>query len=356
MCTGASKGINLKSCVDFGKNSTEVNMVQESIPLIELLKEEEGPILVATHENPDADALGSALALCEFLRKKGKNAFAGCKDSIPHFLNFLPGAEDVIRLPVEELFSLAIVVDASGFYRVNAEIRAIKRARIDHHIGGEFYGEHDYIDPEAPSTTALVYKLLCAWDRTAIDERIANNLYAGLATDTGFFRYSNTNAEAFSLAKELVELGAKPHWVYTNFSERESLNKMRLISKVLDTITMHEDGLVAGISVFDRFFKETGCEYADSEGLVNYPRSIDGVEVAYAIIEKPEEGIWKVSLRSKGRVDVERIARSLGGGGHKYASGCKIRVRDYQTAMETLLRAVREELVNQGFLVKQTVG
>ncbi len=330
-------------------------MFEQSIPLIELLKREEGTILIASHENPDADTLGSALALYLFLKKKGKKVIVGCKDKVPHFLDFLPGSEEVVKLPVNEVFSLAIVVDASGFYRINAEVKALRKVRIDHHIGGDFYGEYDYIDPSAPSTTALIYKLLCAWDRSAIDKDIAQNLYAGLATDTGFFKYSNTNAEAFQLAKELVELGAEPHWTYVNFSERESLNKMKLISKVLDTLSLHEDGLVAGITIFDRFFKETGCEYSDSEGLVNYPRSLEGVEVAYAIIEKPDEGVWKVSLRSKGKVDVEKIAETLGGGGHKYASGCKIKDTNYQSAFEKLLSAIREGLEREG-LIKNAVS
>lgn len=134
-------------------------MVEQNIPLIELLKEEKGPILIASHENPDADTLGSALALYLFLKKKGKKVVVGCKDKVPHFLDFLPGAKDVLRLPVDDIFSLAVVVDASGFSRVNAEVKAFRKARIDHHIGGEFYGEYDYIDPEAPSTTALIYRL-----------------------------------------------------------------------------------------------------------------------------------------------------------------------------------------------------
>jgi len=330
-------------------------MFEQSIPLIELLKREEGHILVASHENPDADTLGSALALYLFLKKKGKKVTVGCKDKVPHFLDFLPGAGDVVLLPVNEVFSLAIVVDASGFYRINAEVKALRKARIDHHIGGDFYGEYDYIDPFAPSTTALIYRLLCAWDRSAIDKDIAQNLYAGLATDTGFFKYSNTTAETFQLARELVELGAEPHWTYVNFAERESLNKMKLISKVLDTLSLHEDGLVAGITIFDRFFKETGCEYSDSEGLVNYPRSLEGVEVAYAIIEKPEEGVWKVSLRSKGKVDVAKIAEALGGGGHKYASGCKIKADSYESALEKLLSAIREGLKKEG-LIKHAVS
>lgn len=134
-------------------------------------------------------------------------------------------------------------------------------------------------------------------------------MYSGLATDTGFFRYSNTTAEVFEMAKELVQLGADPYKTYVMFSERESLNKMKLISKVLETLTCYEDGLVAGVIILDRFFKETGTEYSDSEGLVNYPRSIEGVEVAFALIEKSDEGVFKVSLRSKGKVDVAKLQK-----------------------------------------------
>jgi phosphoesterase RecJ-like protein len=319
-------------------------MKVETIPLIELLKEEKGSILIASHESPDADTLGSALALYLFLKKKGKRVSVGCKDKVPHFLDFLPHVEDVIKLPTQEVYDLAIVVDASGFYRVGAEVKAIKRVRIDHHIGGEFYGEWDYIDYSEPATASIVYKLLKSWDKDCIDQEIAQCLYSGLATDTGFFRYSNTTAEVFEMAKELVQLGADPYKTYVMFSERESLNKMKLISKVLETLTCYEDGLIAGITILDRFFKETGTEYSDSEGLVNYPRSIEGVEVAFALIEKSDEGVFKVSLRSKGKVDVAKIAERLGGGGHKYASGCKIKAQDYQSALETVLSAIKEEL------------
>lgn len=319
-------------------------MKVETIPLIELLKEEKGSILIASHESPDADTLGSALALYLFLKKKGKRVSVGCKDKVPHFLDFLPHVEEVIKLPTQEVYDLAIVVDASGFYRIGAEVKAIKRVRIDHHIGGEFYGEWDYIDYSEPATASIVYKLLKSWDKDCIDQEIAQCLYSGLATDTGFFRYSNTTAEVFEIAKELVQLGADPYKTYVMFSERESLNKMKLISKVLETLTCYEDGLIAGITILDRFFKETGTEYSDSEGLVNYPRSIEGVEVAFALIEKPDEGVFKVSLRSKGKVDVAKIAERLGGGGHKYASGCKIKAQDYQSALEMVLSAIKEEL------------
>ncbi len=319
-------------------------MRKESIPIVEFLKDVKGSILIATHENPDGDALGSGMALYLFLKKMGKEAYIGSKDGVPHFLDFLPHAEEVVRLPDDRFYDVGIVVDSSGFFRIGADVKVAKRIRIDHHVGGDFYGRHDLIDPTAPATASLIYEIIRAWDEDAIDKDIATCIYVGLATDTGFFKYSNTNEYTFELAKRLVSRGAQPHYVYRMFSERESLGKMKLISKVLETLKLYEDGLVAGITILDRFFKETGTTYEDSEGLVNYPRSIEGVEVAFAIIEKPEEKVWKVSLRSKAEVDVSKIAESLGGGGHKYASGCKIKANTYEEALNTLLNAIRQQL------------
>ncbi len=319
-------------------------MKRETVPLVEFLKETKGSILILTHENPDGDALGSAMALYLFLKKKGKDVTVGCKDRIPHFLDFIPHSEEVVSLPDGRFYDIGIIVDSAGFYRAGTEVKVAKRIRIDHHVGGEFYGRYDYIDPKAPATASLIYELISAWDESEIDKDIATCIYAGLATDTGFFRYSNTNEYTFELAKKLVHWGADPNYVYRMFAERESLGKMKLISKVLETLTLYEDGLVAGITIFDRFFKETGTEYSDSEGLVNYPRSLEGVEVAFALIEKPDEGIWKVSLRSKVNVDVSKIAERLGGGGHKYASGAKIEASSYQEALDKLLSEIHKQL------------
>lgn len=319
-------------------------MVKQDIPIVEFLKNAKGSILILTHENPDGDSLGSGLALYKFLKKKGKEVYIGSKDEVPHFLDFLPKSNEIIKIPNGKFYDIGIIVDASGFYRAGAEVKVGKKIRIDHHVGGEFYGKYDYIDPNAPATAVLIYELIKNWDEAAIDEEIATCIYTGLATDTGFFRYSNTDERAFELAKELVRFGADPYYVYTMFSEREKPNKMKLISKVLETLELYEDGQVAGILIFRKFLEETGTSYEDTEGLVNYPRAIEGVKVAFALIEKPEEGIWKVSLRAKGNVNVGRIAERLGGGGHKYASGAKIKTRDYKEALNKLLEAVRKEL------------
>ncbi len=319
-------------------------MKVESIPIVEFLRAHKGSIIILPHENPDGDAFGSALALYLFLKKVGKEVYIGCKDKVPHFLDFLPYIEEVIKIPNGKVYDVGIIVDSADFNRIGTQIKVIKKIRIDHHLGGEYYSIYDYIDTSAPSTTAIVYEIIANWDESAIDKDIATCIYTGLATDTGFFKYTNTTEYAFDLAKKLVHYGADPNFVYRMFSERESVNKMKLIAKALETLTLYEDGLVAGITLFDKFFKETNTEYTDSEGLVNFPRFIEGVEVAFAIIEKPEEEVWKVSLRSKTKANVARIASVLGGGGHKYASGCKIKANSYEEALEKLLKAIKEEL------------
>ncbi len=319
-------------------------MKVEGVPIVDYLREHKGSIIILPHENPDGDAFGSALALYLFLKKKGKEVYIGCKDSVPHFLDFLPHIDEVIRIPNGKVYDTGIIVDSADFSRIGTEIKVLRKIRIDHHLGGEYYGPYDYIDTTAPSTTAIIYEIIASWDESAIDKDIATCIYTGLATDTGFFKYTNTNEYAFDLAKKLVHYGADPNFVYRMFSERESFNKMKLIAKALETLTLYEDGLVAGITLFDRFFKETNTTYTDSEGLVNFPRFIESVEVAFAIIEKPDEQVWKVSLRSKTKANVANIASSLGGGGHKYAAGCKIKASSYEEALERVLNAIREEL------------
>ncbi len=295
------------------------------VPAAEFLKNFEGKVLLASHENPDGDTVGSALALYLFLKKLGKDVKVGCKDRVPYFLDFLPASRDYIKLPTEEEFDLCVVVDASSHKRLGAPVKAKTFMRIDHHKGGDFYREEDIVDVEAPATAAVVYYLVKNIDESLIDREIATCLYTGLATDTGFFVNSNTGAETLKTAAELVEkYGVDPHEVAVNVKERNPLRRLKLLSKVLDTLSLHLEGKVSSIYVLRDWMDRLGATYEDTEGFVNYARSLDGVEVAVFVIEKPEEGVWKVSLRSKGRADVSVVCEKFGGGGHKYAAGCKI--------------------------------
>jgi phosphoesterase RecJ-like protein len=317
-------------------------IVKEIVPAAEFLKNFEGKILLASHENPDGDTIGSALALYLFLKKMGKDVKVGCKDSVPYYLDFLPASREYIKLPIDEKFDLCVVVDASSHTRLGAPVNAEEFMRIDHHKGGDFYREADIVDVEAPATASVVYYLLKNIDESLIDRDIATCIYTGLATDTGFFINSNTDAETLKLAAELVEkYGVNPHFVATNVKERNRLGRLKLLSKVLDTLELHSGGKVAFIHTLKDWMEETDTSYEDTEGFVNYARSVEGVEVAAFVIEKPEEGVWKVSLRSKGKADVSVVCEKFGGGGHKYAAGCKLPLN---LSLEEVKRKLLEEI------------
>jgi len=320
------------------------------VPAAEFLKKFNGKILIASHENPDGDTIGSALSLYLALKKLGKDVTVGCKDRVPYFLEFLPASRDFIRLPTQEEFDLCIVVDASSVKRLGAEVKAKRFMRIDHHKGGDFYCQCDLIDAEAPATAVVVYYLLKHLREELIDRDIATCIYTGLATDTGFFVNSNTTAEALKLASLLVEkYKVDPHEVAVNVKERNPVRRLKLLSKVLDTLQLHLGGKVSSIYVLKEWMDKLGATYEDTEGFVNYARSIEGVEVAIFVIEKPEEGVWKISLRSKGEADVSLVCEKFGGGGHKYAAGCKIpRTHSLEEVLNQLLKEIEKVLPKGG--------
>ena len=330
-------------------------IVEEYIPAARFLEKFNGKILLASHENPDADTIGSACALYLFLKKLGKNVKLGCKDEVPYFVDFLPASRDFIKLPTDEEFDLCIVVDAAHKGRIGAPVKAKQFMRIDHHKGGEFYGEQDLIDVEAPATAAVVHYLLSNWKPELIDRDIATCIYTGLVGDTGFFTNSNTDAKTLKLAALLAErYKVDPHYVAVNIKERNPLGRFKLLSKVLDTLELHAGGKIASMYVLKEWLDETGTSYEDTEGFVNYARGIEGVDVALFIVERPQEGVWKISLRSKEKTDVSVICEKFGGGGHKYAAGCKIpRTKELDEVKRELLEEIEKQMRLQGVLKEE---
>ena len=312
-------------------------------PIVERLKKEEGKILIFTHENPDADGIGSMLALCHFLTKKGKNITCGMKDDVPYICNFLPGVESIKKLPLNEEFDLAIVVDAAGAFRAGAEVKAKEIVRIDHHIGGKSESSDDYVNPSAPATTCLIAEILKYWDESEIDSDIATCLYTGLLTDTGSFRYNNVTEKTFDMAKFLVSKGADPFYIAKMIYERNKPNTLHLLQRTLSTLQLFEDGKIAGLTVRRKFLEETKTKEEDTEGFVNYARSIDGAEVGFIMIQKEDFITWRVSLRGKGSVDVQHVAKVFKGGGHKDAAGCRI-VGKEEEVRERLVDEIRKAL------------
>lgn len=311
------------------------------VPIIERLKREEREILIFTHENPDGDAIGSMLALYLFLKKKGKNVIPAMKDNLPYIYNFLPAHQDIKKLPIEKEFETAILVDAASKERAGIQINAKEIIRIDHHIGGKFESLYDYVEVGSPSTTSLVTQILMEWDIDSIDKDIATCLYTGLITDTGSFRYNNTNQQTFEIAKFLVSKGADPFYISKMVFERTKLSTMMLLQKTLSTLEIYHEGKVAVLTVFREFLDQTGALEEETEGFVNFARSLDGVEVAVLMIQKEDLKTWRVSLRGKGNVNVQKIASELGGGGHKDAAGCRIK-GDYYNVKEEILQTIKK--------------
>lgn len=284
--------------------------------------------LIVTHIKPEGDAIGSSLALALGLRTMGKRVYLVDRDPVPSFLKFLPASGLFRTQPPRRICDVLLLLDCSTLERTGFRngLKANKIVIVDHHILKAdvvpmTQNALRYIHPEAASTGVLVYNILKRLG-VPIDKRIATNLYTSILVDTGGFRYSNTEPICLKIASSLVEAGARPWEITKEIYEKVDLKSVRLLSLSLDTLKVKE--CVASMSVTKDMLRSTGTTSEDTEDFVNYPRSIDGVEVAIFFREE-DSGFCKVSLRSKSNVNVEKIAGFFGGGGHAAAAGCRVR-------------------------------
>jgi len=217
-----------------------------------------------------------------------------------------------------------------------AGIRQI--VNIDHHISNDRYGHLTLTDPEASSTGEMVFRLLDAMG-LEITKDMAVNLYTAILTDTGAFRYANTGPRTFAAAGRLLEKGADPAGIAQQVYETFPAVKIRLLARALTTLEFDWEGRIAALTVSKSMLDEAGAEWEHTEGFVEYPRSIEGVQVA-AFLSEIGEGLYKVSLRSKGRFNVEEVARKFGGGGHINAAACRIE-GDAETVKKRLFEAIK---------------
>jgi len=283
--------------------------------------------LVTAHVKLDGDAVGSELAFYFLLKGLGKDVAIYNQDKTPDNFRFLPGSDMILNtLPLPDSFEVAFILDCSELDRVGDEaprIGAIKTlVNIDHHVSNGGFCEVRMIDPAASSTGELVFRLLTAM-KANITAEMATNLYTAIITDTGDFHYGNTGKDTFITAGHLVESGADPQWISENIYENFPIGKIRLFARAMQTLSFDCQDRVGSLVIFLKDFEETGALWEHSEGLVNLPRSIEGVEISILYTELPDRS-FKISLRSKGKTNVERVARAFGGGGHVNASGCRI--------------------------------
>ncbi|HMB16936.1 MAG TPA: bifunctional oligoribonuclease/PAP phosphatase NrnA [Pelovirga sp.] len=292
--------------------------------------------LVVSHESPDGDAVGSTLALTLALKKMGKDVVAFNVDGVPGNLAFLPGTQSVrTSLADNETFDVGFLIDAGELKRAGIPMQQHCNLliNIDHHPHSDF-GDICYLDTTASATAVLIYRLLVACDFT-LDIEVAKALYVGVLDDTGSFRYSSANREAFELAGVLVECGVDPWQIASSLYESFTITRMRLLGLVLSTLDISPCGRYASVSLIQEFLAQSGATSEESDGFVNYARAVKGVEIALFIKEQAD-GNYQISFRSRGNIDVGTLARQLGGGGHHNAAGARIPAES--------LDAVRTEL------------
>lgn len=302
------------------------------------------PVLITTHEAPDGDCIGSALALALALRQKGLKVSVVNKDPVPETLTFLAGSQEVL-LPasLSTEFEVAIIVDCTDLGRLGFELPQgeTQLINIDHHVSNTSFGTYNYVNPKASATGEIIYNLLKEID-VEIRPDIATALYTSLVTDSGSFQYENTSPETLRIAAELLENGAETNIIRQYLWENKPLPAIKALQAALNSLTTAADGKLAWVALDMKSIAAIGASNEHLEGLVNYPRSIAGVEVGMFFKEVEPQKI-KVSLRSKQYVDVNALAQKFDGGGHRRAAGCTI-YAPLEQAVNTMVMAVQEML------------
>ncbi|KOR89965.1 DHH family phosphoesterase [Paenibacillus solani] len=285
--------------------------------------------LVVSHVQPDGDAVSSTLAVGWLLSCLGKKFTMINEGSIPKRMKMLWHAEDILNLSEQQPdreFSHVICVDCADFARVGytkqlfADDASI--VNIDHHPTNDGYGAVNLVVPEAAATAEILYDLLNLFE-VNWDPEIATAIYTGLLTDTGGFRYSNTSPKVMRIASDLLSYGVNGPEIAETLLEEMTLPQTKILVEALNTLSLSEDGRIAWVYVTPEQMELCGAVSEDLEGIVNYPRNIQGVEVGI-LFKSLKSGIVKASLRSAGRVDVAALAQTFGGGGHVRAAGCSI--------------------------------
>lgn len=292
-------------------------------------------VLVASHANPDGDAIGSLLAMGMVLEKLGCEVVLYNESAIPAVYRFLPSVDQIQRqLEAPERFDMAVVLDCGDLSRVGPAADRIAQIpvviNIDHHTTNTRFGKHHLVDVDACATCEIVHRLIQEIG-IELDRDMAAAIYTGILTDTGSFRFSNTNQAAFSICEAMVARGVNPSTVAQHVYGTYSLGRIKLLNLALDSIEISHNGYLSIMTVTREMLADTGTQPEDADGLINYARRIQDVKVA-ALIHELENGSggagyrkrFHVSLRSDGSVDVARIASGFGGGGHPGAAGFSV--------------------------------
>jgi len=281
-------------------------------------------IVVTSHVRPDGDSLGSALALAWALQAIGKDARVIMRDRAPVPLDEFPGADQIEAAPcVPETTDAVVVLECGDLERTGLTgLDRFHVINVDHHPGNTGYGSVHWFDGASAACGEMVFDVIAELGAPLTPE-MATQLFVAIVTDTGSFRYPGVSPRTFAISARLLEAGANPVAVARTLFDGHSLGRLRLQGAVLQTMELFESGRVATLHLDAGTLEATGAEPEEADGLTNLPLSVKAIQ-AVVFFKQAEDGQYRISLRSKGDIDVGQVARSFGGGGHKNASGCTL--------------------------------
>lgn len=278
--------------------------------------------VIASHQRPDGDAIGSAMAMALALRAMGKDASVVTDAVPPVFLQPFPAVDGIrITTEVTETFDAALIMECSDLSRTG--VKGLDRSpvfNIDHHPGNTGYGSLQWIDQSAAACGEMVCTLIDALG-VPLTPDIATHIYLAVLTDTGSFHFSHLSPRTYEVARRSVEAGANPQWIARTHYDSNRLARVRIFGAVLNDMVILGGGKVALLTVTRKLMDDLGGTSDDLEGLINFPLTVKEIE-AVAFVKEAGDHDWRVSMRSKGTVDIGAVARNFGGGGHTNAAGC----------------------------------
>ena len=307
--------------------------------------------LITSHLKPDGDSIGSQMAMAYALRALGKDVrLVNCDQAQPALLAF-PGVPDIeIANRVEGDYDLVLVMECSDLARTGVEgLDRYRIVNIDHHPGNAMYGAVNWFDGGAAACAEMVFDVIASLG-VPLSREIATHIYAAILTDTGSFHYSSISPRTFDICRQLLEAGADPVSIARNVFDSNNIGRLRLFGAVLGSVELDPSGQLAAIYLDKAMARAAGGTYDDTEGLINLPLTVKEI-LAVVFFKEADGNQYRISLRSKGPIDVCAVAKEFGGGGHKNASGCTVtgnlaEVR--QQVMPLVQAAIQRGVQSQG--------
>lgn len=324
-----------------------------AIEAVAMLLQTGVPFVLTTHVNPDGDGIGSEAALAAWLRARGSRVSVINASPLPAVYRFLDPEGVIARYeparhdPLIADAGAIVILDTNHPDRLQAmreRVMASKAVRvcIDHHLDPDPFAQHYLIDDDATSTGEILYRLLVRLQGRGLSPEVASALYCAIMTDTGSFRYPRVDPEIHQIAAHLIECGADPVRIYAKIYERWSRGRIHLLGETLRSLDTDAGGSIAHVSITRSVLRTTGTTEEDTDNFTTYPMSIEGVLIGILFLEL-EQGV-KISLRSKGSIPVNELAREFGGNGHRNAAGARVDGAPIEEVRRKVIAAARHYL------------